>query len=105
MSLLAIDGNAKTVKGQKYGVITGIMYLSPADISGKINVCPMAEIAGCKTGCLNTAGRGVMNPVQAGRLRKTLYFATEYEAFMNEVAEDIRKVIVRAKNKGAIPMI
>lgn len=105
MGLLAIDGNAKTVKGQKYGVITGIMYLAPADISGKVNVCPMAEIAGCKAGCLNTAGRGVMSPVQAGRLRKTLYFATEYEAFMNEIAEDIRKVIVRANNKGAIPMI
>lgn len=105
MTLIAIDGNAKTVKGQKYGVITGIMYLSPADISGQVNVCPMAEMAGCKEGCLNTAGRGVMSPVQQGRLRKTLYYVNKYEEFMNELVKDIMSVVSKAKNKDAVPMI
>lgn len=105
MTLIAIDGNAKTVKGQKYGVITGIMYLSPSDISGAVNVCPMAEMAKCKEGCLNTAGRGHMSPVQKGRLRKTLYYANQYEEFINELVKDIISVQSKAKAKDAIPMI
>ena len=105
MSLLAIDSNAKTVKGREFGAITGIMYLSPSDLSGVVNVCPMAEIAGCKKGCLNTAGRGVMGPVQKGRLRKTLHYQNDYEKFMNELVKDIVSVVTKAKNNGAKPMI
>ena len=105
MTLIAVDGNAKTVKGQKYGVITGIMYLSPSDLSGKVNVCPMAEAAGCKEGCLNTAGRGVMSPVQKGRLRKTLYYFNQYEDFMNELVKDILNISNKAKKLDVVPMI
>ena len=105
MALLAIDSNAKTVKGQKYGVVTGILYLSPSDLSEKVNVCPMAEIAGCKEGCLNTAGRGRFNSVQMGRLRKTLYFHNYFEGFMNELVIDILKLSNKAKKLGATPMV
>ena len=55
--LLNIDQNAKTVKGQVKGFLTAVLYLAPYKASG-INVCPMAELAGCWKGCLNTAGRG-----------------------------------------------
>lgn len=105
MTLLAIDSNAKTVKGQKFGYLTGLMYLAPADLSGKINVCANAELAGCKAPCLNTAGRGKFNNVQAGRLRKTLYFVTEYEAFMNELATDINRLINKAKKLDVVPVV
>ena len=40
--LLSIDTNAKTHKGQKWGYMTGILYLAPSDLSG-YQVCPMAE--------------------------------------------------------------
>lgn len=65
----------------------------------------MAEIAGCKEPCLNTAGRGKFNNVQAGRLRKTMYFATEPEAFMNELATDINRLINKAKKLDVIPVV
>ena len=74
MKLLNVDTNAKTVKGQAYGFLTGVLYLAPADLSGR-NVCPMAS-KGCKAACLNTAGRGAFNNVQEARKRKTdWYFA------------------------------
>ncbi len=38
MKLLNIDANAKTVKGQKKGYLTAVMYLAPADLSG-FEVC------------------------------------------------------------------
>ena len=48
--LLNIDNNAKTVKGQKKGYKTAILYLAPSINSG-FNVCPQAS-EGCKKACL-----------------------------------------------------
>ena len=45
-SLLSVGNDAKTVKGEKMEFLTGILYLSPADISGE-NICAMAFIADC----------------------------------------------------------
>ena len=70
--LLGVNTNYKTIKSEKVGVLTGIIYMSPYNLSGK-NVCPGAS-AGCAAACLNTAGRGAMNVVQAARLKKTPRF-------------------------------
>ena len=51
--LLGVGADTKTVKGEKYGYLTGIQYLTPADGSGIANLCPFAS-AGCKASCLNT---------------------------------------------------
>jgi len=42
--MLSIDTNAKTIKGQQYGYMTGVLYLAPYNLSG-YQVCAMAEIA------------------------------------------------------------
>ena len=60
--LLNIDNNAKTVKGQKYGYMTAILYLAPSTQSG-FNVCSMAS-EGCKNACLYTAGHGAFDSVK-----------------------------------------
>jgi len=77
-TMLRLDGNAKTIKGNAKGFKTAILYLVPADMAG-VNICAMAELALCKKPCLNTAGRGAMSNVQMARLRKTL-FLLQYEA-------------------------
>ena len=73
MKLLGIDSNAKTVKGQKKGYQTAIMYLAPSDVSGVMNTCPSAS-KGCRAACLNTSGRGRMSPIQEARINKVKYF-------------------------------
>ena len=83
--LLNIDNNAKTVKGQKYGYMTAVLYLAPSSESG-FNVCPQAS-NGCKKASLYTAGHGAINNVQQGRINKTRWF------------------ILKAKNKNLIPCI
>ena len=70
--LLNIDKNAKTIKGQSLGYMTGVLYLAPHTLSG-YQVCPSASI-GCIAACLNTAGRGAMNCTQVARIRKTQMF-------------------------------
>ena len=74
--LLGINTNYKTIKSEKVGVLTGIIYMSPYNLSGK-NVCPGAS-AGCAAACLNTAGRGAMGVVQKARLKKTNRFWDDF---------------------------
>ena len=96
--LLGINTNYKTIKNQKVGVLTGIIYMAPYNLSGK-NVCPNAS-AGCAAACLNTAGRGAMNTVQRARLKKTNRFWNNREKFLMDLAAEIGKLRKRAAAKG-----
>lgn len=109
--LLNVDSNAKTVKGQSQGFMTGVLYLAPYTLSG-FNTCAMAEIAQCHKPCLNTAGRaGIIktgentNPIQQARIRKTKQFYTERDSFMLELVKDINKLIKQADKLGFIPLV
>jgi hypothetical protein len=97
--LLGIDTNAKTIKGEKYGIKTAILYLMPAMQSG-VQLCAMAATAGCEKGCLFKAGRGAMNSVMLSRLRKTLYFNQYPELFMHQLHNELIRERAKAKRKG-----
>ena len=101
--LLNIDNNAKTVKGQKDGYMTAILYLAPSNQSG-FNTCPMAS-EGCKKACLYTAGHGAFNNVQQGRINKTRWFIQERNTFMEQLKKEITNHIKNATRKGFIPCI
>ena len=98
--LFNIDANPKTVKGQKLGFITAVLYMAPHKLAG-VNLCPMAEIAGCVEACLNTAG----NPAYAqtkekGRLNKALYFIENRIEFMRQMAGELFRENKKAIEKG-----
>ena len=101
--MLSIDTNAKTIKGQQYGYLTGVLYLAPYDLSG-YQVCAMADIAQCHEGCLNSAGRGAFNNVQAARVRKTKLFFEDRDAFFVELIPSIRSLIRKADKLGLTPV-
>ena len=120
-TLLNIDSNAKTIKGQKQGFMTAILYLAPANSSG-VNLCPMAKQAGCEAGCLNTAGRGGIskgsktfttpsgavlpdNTVQRARLARSALFNDDKPAFMAQLAKEITAFIKKAQKKGLTPVV
>jgi len=101
--MLSIDTNAKTIKGQQYGYMTGVLYLAPYNLSGH-NVCAMAEIAKCHEPCLNSAGRGAFNSVQAARIKKTKLFFEDRDAFFALLIPSIRLLIRKAKAASLIPL-
>lgn len=101
---LITSGDAKTIKGEKLGYRTGIMYLAPARASGVINVCPFASV-GCKAMCLNTAGRGQMDMVQQVRIARTLFLKEQPITFMRQLKIEVAKVIASAERKKMIPAI
>jgi len=103
IKLLQIDTNAKTVKGQSKGFMTGILYLAPANISG-FEVCAQRS-AGCTKACLNTAGRGAFSNVQQARLRKTRFYFENRAAFMVALVANIEALIRKAARAGMTPVV
>ena len=102
--MLSISSDAKTVKGLKYGFLTGILYLSPSDKSGH-NVCSMAKKAQCKEPCLDEAGRGAMDSVQLARLAKTDWFFYSRETFMLELVDSVFALIRKAMREDLTPLV
>ena len=96
--------NAKTTKGEALGYITGILYLAPANESGRANLCPFASV-GCAHACLFRAGRGGMDGVYRARLKKTDYLLDHPEDFLNSLRWDIQMIARRAKKHGMKPAI
>ena len=115
MKLLTMgNSSAKLAKGQgEQGYITAVMYLKPASSSGLgVNLCPAAS-AGCKAGCLNTAGRGApwmvnaagINTVQTARQARTALYVNDRSAFMSQLVGEITAFQKKARKKGMLPAI
>ena len=103
MKLLGINADAKTSKGDKFGYMTGIMYLAPANVSG-FEVCP-SRSEGCTAACLFTAGRGVYNNVRDARIRKTQLLFSNRSEFLNNLKNDVRLLVKKAEKVGKIPCV
>ena len=103
-ALLSVSSDAKTIKGETLGFLTGILYLAPATTT-KWNTCPMAKLAQCDVACLNTAGRGAFSSVQQARVNKTTWFFTEQNSFMQQLVVDIAKLIKKANKQGLKPLV
>jgi hypothetical protein len=95
-------GNTKTMKGEAKGYRTFILHLAPANLSG-YNVCPAAS-KGCRSACLNTAGRGRFTKIQDARIRKTRMFFEDRDTFMKLLAKDIIAAIRNAERNNLIPV-
>lgn len=108
--LLNIDENPKTVKGQKKGYMTAVLYLAPGDLSG-FQVCPMAS-KGCLKACLNTAGRaGILkagettNAIQKARIARTKWYFEDRSEFMRQLFNEISAFERKALRKGLKPAV
>ena len=117
ITLLNVDANPKTVKGQSRGYMTAVLYLAPYKLAG-YNVCGMAEVAGCIFDCLNTAGRGgiapadsdtvtldgghvvKLNAIQRARIARTRLFIEDRDTFMRQFIKEIRAALRRADKLG-----
>lgn len=87
--------NAKTKKNE---LRSFIMYLAPANLSGK-NTCPNASPE-CIQLCLNTAGMGVFSNVQLARIAKTEFLWKDRKGFYTKLLREISNANKLAKRKG-----
>jgi len=93
--------STKVEKGVGKGVLTAVMYLSPADESGR-NVCPHAT-PGCKAACLgHSSGRMAMPMHKQVRKRKTDWFFDDRPAFLVALMVDIERHKRKADKAGMV---
>lgn len=95
--------NYKTVKGEKLGILTGILYLAPVKISG-YQVCPKHS-PGCSSACLYTAGMGAFSNVQKGRINKTKWYFEDRKSFLYQIRKDIEALVVKADKQNMTPAV
>ena len=98
-NLLNSGGDAKTIKGEKLGWKTYILYMSPFNDNSKgINICPHAT-AGCAAACLNGSGRGgFTSSVQTGRRNKTEFYLQNRIGFLEKLYKEL--TLISKKHKG-----
>ena len=91
---LLTTNNVKTVKGEKLGYITYILFMSPFTANSKgINVCSHAT-AGCAASCLVGSGfGGIYTSVANGRRNKTEYFLKDRVKFLEQLDFEIGRAI------------
>ena len=104
MRLLSVGCDAKTIKGEKRGYLTGILYLAPAESSGH-NVCTHSSV-GCRKACLFTAGRASIFPaIIRARKRKTRALFRNRPLFLELLASDIVQLVAMANRRNLIPCV
>ena len=111
-SKLLTSQNAKTIKGEKRGYKTFVLYLASGDKSlkeygkaGGLDVCPNKSRA-CFTFCLDNAGRGRFDHVKLARLVKTKRYRLDPAKFTREVSQELaRKVKWWSSNRPAWQLV
>lgn len=85
--------NSKTIKGEKLGVKTAILYLAPHTQNSKgINLCSHAT-EGCAKACLFGSGAARFTQVQAGKINKTEFYLADRKAFMLQLKSEIEHIV------------
>ena len=100
--ILSVSNDAKTIKGEKYGYRTHVLYFAAADTSG-YEVCPWRN-AECTKVCLDTAGRGNMLSVKTARIKKTRRYFADKKKFISDLEEEIEITAASAVRAGYIPV-
>lgn len=100
---LLSTNNTKTIKGEKLGYMTYILYMSAftQNTLGK-NVCSHAS-KGCAASCLVGSGHGGMIPVVAqGRINRTEYFLRDRTNFFIQLRKEIEGAIRKNEGKAIV---
>ena len=94
---LLSTNNAKTIKGEKLGYTTYIMYLAPHTQNSKgINLCSHAS-KGCAKACLFNSGAARFDRVQEGKVNKTEWFLDNRVEFLEKLDAEI--TVIKNKRK------
>jgi len=104
MKLLTFN-NAKTVKGNKAGWRTAIMYLAPSDASGVINTCKFATRE-CRRLCLYNSGHSlVFKSINAARVKRTVFLSEQRDKFLEQLKREIKNHIATSKKHRLKPCV
>jgi len=99
----------KTEKGEGYGYLTSVVYMSPAreafEAGDKRTLCPMATAA-CSAACLGSkAGRMIFPPVKRSRLWKATLYLGARDLWRELLAAEVSSFARSAERIGLRPVV
>ena len=102
--LFAVQADAKTIKGEKRGYLTGIHYQASGNSSG-YEVCP-SKTAGCEPDCLVNWGRAQHYAnIYESRLNKTVMYFEHRDMFMDMMVREIGSIARKANRLDLTPCV
>lgn len=105
MKVLSIGSDAKTIKGEKRGYLTGISYQAPSTMAGMRTTCPFATKE-CSDLCLGkTSGRMPMPNVRNAMIERTKLWLNEPTVFLSLVSDEIEGLKRKAKRENKVPCV
>ena len=91
---------AKTQKKEKVQTRVASLSMLPDDI-----ICPASKAAGCRAGCLESAGMGAFSNVKAGRKAKTDWFHADQVGFLDQLRKELGNFDTLCKRKGFVGQV
>ena len=91
---------AKTQKKEKVRTRVASLSMLPDDI-----ICPASKAAGCRAGCLESAGMGAFSNVKAGRKAKTDWFHADQVGFLDQLRKELGNFDTLCKRKGFVGQV
>lgn len=104
-SLLSVSSDAKTVKGEELGYLTGVQYIAPGSASG-FNVCQGAS-EGCLQVCLGLySGRALFTPsIVEARIARARWIFEDKVGYLAQLDKEIRALERKASRMGLEPVV
>ena len=115
MKLLSVENDAKTIKGKKVGILTGVLYGAPAKTvnaylkahlksTTAVNLCPAS--GDCERFCIYKTGRGGMMPnVAPARIARTVFMIEDREGFKLQLCQEIISLYRKAYRNSLTPAV
>lgn len=101
--LLKIGGeNTKIAKTLK--LAGGAVRIASLSMMPDAVLCPGSKAAGCREGCLESAGRGAMSNVSAGRQARTDYWHADRAGFLDQLRRELRAFVNTCQRQGVRPV-
>jgi len=91
---------AKTQKKEKAQTRVASLSLLPDDV-----ICPASKAAGCRAGCLESAGMGAFSNVRAGRKAKTDYYHFDQVRFLAQLRVELTNFAKLCKRTGSVGVV
>lgn len=95
-----LSESVKIIKGQKYGYLTGVLYMTNALKIGGVNTCSHAIVADCIKWCLVKSGQMAGLTAIEARIDRLQLLVKNPALFFEILRREIRRLIARAKKHG-----
>ena len=95
-----LSESVKVLKGQKYGYLTGVCYMSNATTIGGINTCSHAKKAGCIEPCLAMSGHMAGREAIQARADRLKLLIKNPSLFFEVLRRELKRLQGRADRHG-----